>query len=121
MRTVSTGIVATGLCLAAGCGVGSDVTGGLDETESSVNVKKLQYEAVDITTAPAGQQAPVRAGRTPTPVTSATRTEAGCRADKPEALPVVSRDPAATSPGCPRAKAFPPTEGHREARIRREF
>jgi hypothetical protein len=55
MRTVSTGVVATGLFLAAGCGVGSDVAGGLDETESSINVEKLQYEAVDITTPPAGQ------------------------------------------------------------------
>lgn len=55
MRTVSTGIVATGLFLAAGCGVGSDAASGLDETESSINVKNLQYEAVDITAAPAGQ------------------------------------------------------------------
>jgi uncharacterized membrane protein len=55
MRTVSTGIVATGLFLAAGCGVGSDVAGGSDEAESSINAKQLQYEAVDITAAPAGQ------------------------------------------------------------------
>ena len=55
MRTVSTGIVATGLFLAAGCGVGSDVASGLERRRQSINAKKLQYEAVDITAAPAGQ------------------------------------------------------------------
>jgi len=55
MRTISNGIIATSLFLAAGCGVGADVAEGVDEAESPANIKKLQYEAVDITTPPAGQ------------------------------------------------------------------
>jgi hypothetical protein len=55
MRTISNGIVVTSLFLATGCGVGADVAGGLEEAESPINVDKLQYEAVDITAPPAGQ------------------------------------------------------------------
>src|SRR5687768_14247549 len=50
MRTVSRGIVATCLLLAAGCGVVAD---DADET-ASVLTKKLSYQPVDITTPPPG-------------------------------------------------------------------